>query len=268
VGIVSLLLSSGKRELVLDPAFMNSAGMLGFGPEARGVVALEKLGAFVTAPVSLEARSPARGPRSVDTAGGMLLHTGLPNPGLKAVLRKHAAGWNSFPGALILHLLVSEPFEIAEAARLLEDDERIEGVELGLEIASPEQARLLLEHAAQLQRPCIARLPLDCPQEVILAARDGGAQAIGLGPPRGRAQAAGGEFVSGRLYGPALLPLLLERLRTLRPLLDCPLLAGAGLFDAGAFQAAFNCGADALQLDSVLWLRPEILQAELLRPAE
>ena len=60
---------------------MNAAGILGFAPDMHTGVQWERLGAFVTNPISFPARKPTRGKRMVVSAGGMLLHTGHTKPG-------------------------------------------------------------------------------------------------------------------------------------------------------------------------------------------
>jgi dihydroorotate dehydrogenase len=256
-----LVISSGKRELIFSSPLMNSAGFLGFGSEARKLLDPDMLGAFVTAPVSLQPRTPARGPRAAELPGSFLLHTGLPNPGLRSVLAREAPFWSQLKTALILHLLVDHPQDLVDAGRLLDDFKRIDGIELGLEILPPGQAAALIEQALRIQLPLIVRLPLDCPLEVFLTVEAAGAHALALGPPRGRAARSDGRSISGRMYGPALLPLLLEKLSRLRSLIACPLIAGAGLFSPPDLQLALQNGADALQLDSVLWTHPEIINS-------
>ena len=62
-----------------------------------------------------------------------------------------------------------------------------------------------------------------------------------------------GKLIAGRLYGPALLPLALAAVYSLRRQ-SLPVIAGGGVYrkaDGEALQAA---GAVAVQLDSVLWL--------------
>ena len=73
-----------KSELLLNTPIMNAAGCLGFAPDTHGPTDLSQLGAFITNPISLLARSPAHGPRFLSFPGGFMLHTGYPNPGLGA----------------------------------------------------------------------------------------------------------------------------------------------------------------------------------------
>ena len=75
-----------KQDLTFRTPLMNAAGMLGFIPNPRAPLDLGWLGAFVTNPVSLSPRQPAENRVMLPFAGGFLLHTGLPNPGLRVVI--------------------------------------------------------------------------------------------------------------------------------------------------------------------------------------
>ncbi len=93
--------SMPKYDLDISPPLMNAAGSLGFVPEPNGPVNLKQLGAFITNPISFQARTPARTRTSLPYAGGFLLHSGYPNPGLRAAVRRYAARWarSSLPSA-------------------------------------------------------------------------------------------------------------------------------------------------------------------------
>ena len=79
-----------KRDLTFRTPLMNAAGSLGFHPDARAAVKWDDFGAFVTNPLSLRPRLPAANPKLIEYPGGFLLHSGLPNPGLSAAVKKYA----------------------------------------------------------------------------------------------------------------------------------------------------------------------------------
>ena len=83
-----------KRDLYFSKPIMNAAGSLGFAPDARNGIDFASFGAFVTNPISLRSRLPAAQPALIEFPGGFLTHSGLPNPGLPSVLKKHSARWN------------------------------------------------------------------------------------------------------------------------------------------------------------------------------
>lgn len=124
-----------KRGLVLRGLLLNAAGVLGFAGEYRGLLDFSQLGAFVTNPLSLHARTPAKPPNAVVLPDGVLIHTGLPNPGLRAALRRFPREWERDlirPGVpVILHLAATAPAEVQRSIDWIERDERVSGVELG-----------------------------------------------------------------------------------------------------------------------------------------
>ena len=251
------LVSSGKRALDLRLPWMNAAGVLGFSVEAAARVDLSSLGAFVTHPISLAARTPARGPRVVPYAGGILLHTGLPNPGLAATLRRHRSRWSGMPCQVIVHLLALDPAEAALMAEAVESIEDAAAIEIGLSECDPTAAAALVQAAGAAQLPVLAQVPLTASEAVALAAAQAGAAAVVVAAPRGCLPADDGQIVCGRLYGPSLFPLAMQTVRQLVVRLGCAVIAGAGVYSADQAQAMLATGAVAVQFDTVLWTEPE-----------
>ena len=256
--VPALEITSGKRDLVLDRPWVNAPGFLGFAGEARECVAIERLGAFVTPPLSLPARTPARPPRLLTAEGSFLLHSGHPNPGLLAVLRQHQRAWSDLPVPVIAHLLLQSPDEAAEMAAHVEGVEAIAALELGLGEVGASRAAALVQ-ACVGEVPLIAHLPLGTPVEVFAAAAEAGAQAVSIGAPRGALPAPDGTPVRGRLYGPAIFPLALQAVLQLAESLRVPILAGGGVYGPAQAQALRQAGAAVVVLDGVLWTEPERL---------
>lgn len=264
---MSLVLSSGKREVAIDPPWMNAAGALGFADEASLLQGGSRPGAFVTAPVSLGPRTPAQGTRLAHYPGGFLLHTGLPNPGLRAVLGKRRSHWATLPCPVILHALATTPREMGALAERLEGVGEVSALEIGLAEAEAREAESLVRAAATAGLPVMAQVAPGTGWEVVQAAIKAGAAALVVGPPRGAIQEPGGEIVHGRLYGPALLPLILHTVSGLCTRVDVPVLGGAGIYSREDGEAVFAAGAAAVQYDSVLWTEPEALFGGLPRVA-
>ena len=80
-----------KFDLALNTPIMNAAGSLGFALDPNVPIDISHLGAFVTNPISIRKRTPARGPRLLEFPGGFLLHSGYPNPGLDSIIRRFAS---------------------------------------------------------------------------------------------------------------------------------------------------------------------------------
>jgi dihydroorotate dehydrogenase (NAD+) catalytic subunit len=252
-----------KQSLALPLPLMNAAGTLGFVPERNSPLEIERLGAFVTNPISLEPRRAARGTRLVSFPGGFLLHTGFPNPGLRTVQRRFAARWARLPRPVIVHALANTPDEIHRLVLELETLENVTGIELGLPPdVEPETAQAMFTRA-QGEMPLIFRLPYENAWLLGQALHAAGAEYVSLSPPRGLLPGPDGRLVSGRLYGPAVLPLVLPVIRALAEM-GFTVIGGGGLYNARDAAALRAAGADMLQLDAVLW-RGEIpdLQIEM-----
>ncbi len=250
-----LILSSGKREVILDPPLLNTAGFLGFGEMAGSLMDLRKLGGLVTNPVSLRPRSPARDADVHLAAGGYLLHSGLPNPGLERTLAAHRQRWESLPLPIILHLIAQSADELDQMIMRVERETIVSAVEVGVENLAMIEAFAARARRAEL--PVLLRLPPEAGPQPFLQAERAGAPALSLGPPRGSWQDADGQSLSGRYYGPSLYPLALHLSQTLGRTLTIPFVAAGGVSSSRDWRALLEAGASAVQLDFPLWLQPE-----------
>jgi dihydroorotate dehydrogenase (NAD+) catalytic subunit len=254
---MGILLSSGKRDFLVDPVWTNVTGMLGFSNESLHTIDLSRLGAFVTNPISLTPRSPSRPPRTLTFQGGFLLHTGHPNPGLSVVLKDHRRHWQELPCPVIVHLLGQNPHDLSRMLERLEDVEAVAAIEIGMEPTDPDTVSQVTVASVESELPIIVQVPMDCREDILSAIVAAGANALGLGPPRGSIPGPEGELISGRLFGPALFPYALHAVSKLSPHLDIPLIASGGLYNYNQVKAMLEAGASAVQFDSVLWTYPE-----------
>ncbi len=241
-----------KYDFAFRTPLMNAAGVLGFAPEIQGPVDLAQFGAFITHPVSLRRRTPARGRACLAYPGGFLLHTGYPNPGLKAVLSRYAAHWSRASLPVIIHLLAQDPDEVQEMVSRLEAVEGIAGVELGLPHHLDPQAASQLVVSALGELPVMVRLPLERALGLAPACIQAGAAAVSLAPPRGGLPLADGSFLEGRLHGPALFPQALSVTAALARA-GLPVVSAGGIYRPQDVDAMLSAGALAVQVDSALW---------------
>lgn len=240
------------QDLYLNPPCMNAAGTLGFAPPVKWPFP-EPVGAFVTNPISIAPRSPAGERLLREYPGGVLMHSGLPNPGLSRVLRQYAERWEKSSLPIWAHLFGSNPDEIHQMVQRLEGQEGVVAVEVELPPGARDNAALAFIEAAYGELPVVIHLPLTCAYEPWIEILPSlGASAISLGAPRGALPGLTGGAVHGRLYGPALFPLILDAVQAARRL-GLPIIAGAGVYRRADAQALRNAGASAVQLDTVLW---------------
>lgn len=242
-----------KYDLFIQPPYMNAAGSLGFAPDPHGPVDLERLGAFVTSPVSLTPRTVAHGRRVASFPGGVLIHTGYPNPGLSGVIRKYASRWARAELPIIVHVLVQHPSEIPRMVGRLEPLDGVVGVELGLPPELTPHDLQAYVQTAQGELPVIARLPYETALYLASAAMEAGATAVSLSPPRGMVIDDNSKGLTrGRLYGPGLLPQSLGLVQAITQM-NVPIIGSGGIYSDRQAAAMLAVGALAVQLDTYLW---------------
>ena len=241
-----------RQEIYLDSPWLNAAGTHGYLPPARWMVP-EAMGAFITNPISLSPRTPAVERSLLDYPGGILMHSGLPNPGLSRVLRKYRERWAQSSLPIWVHLIGASPDEVRQMIQRLEGQEGVMAIELGLPPDAEGEAALALVEAAYGELPLVVHLPLNRSREPWVQELPGlGVSAVSLGAPRGVLNGGAGRPVSGRLYGPSLLPLTLAAVQSVRRL-GVQIIAGAGVYRRQDAQTLRDAGAWAVQLDTVLW---------------
>jgi dihydroorotate dehydrogenase len=236
-----------KNDLFLDKPLMNAAGILGFAPDPKGPVDLSQFGAFVTHPVSRGPRTPARGKRFEAYPGGFLLHSGLPNPGLRTVIKRHGKQWGRASLPVIVHLLAQEPTSLAYMIEGLESIEGVMAVEIGLPPDIDPDSAYIFAQAAIGELPAILRLPMEQAIDLAQAVIEAGASAVSLGAPRGKL-----EGIRGRMYGPGVFPLALRTTEILA-WQGIPVIGAGGVYKKSDIQSMLDAGALAVQLDAALW---------------
>lgn len=229
---------------------MNAAGTLGFVPGKDGL----SLGAFITNPISLYARKPAQGTRYMPYPGGFLLHTGYPNSGIKKAIRDFARAWAAAQTPIIVHLLVQNKSETTEMVARLEDVEGVAAIEVGLPPDVNPTETYRLASAALGEFPVILRLPFEAELDVVQSALDSGAAMISMASPRGSLLNSSGDLVSGRLYGPGILPLALRTIQRWADL-GAVVIGAGGVYHPPDIAAMLKAGATAVQVGPAFWKR-------------
>ena len=239
-----------KRDIYFSKSIMNAAGSLGFLPDTRAGISLDSFGAFVTNPFSLRPRLPAAKPDVIEYPGGFLLHTGLPNPGLTAGLKKYSAKWSRADLPIIVHLMADRPEETQRMVRMLESQENVMAVELGFAPLLANDIILLTLEMCLGELPLIFSLPLE--QVLTLGPRliQEGAQAISVATPRGALFTD--HLITGRLYGPSLFPHALETVHSAAKI-GLPIIGAGGVWTKENADAMLSVGALAVQVDAALW---------------
>lgn len=255
----------GKYSLILSTPVMPAAGTAGFGDSYRRLMNYDNLGALVTNPVTIERWNPARGTRIVPLDAGVLVHTGLPNPGLGAVVRQYRQLWASLPLPIILHLVGTAVPQVERAGRQLDDIEQVAAVELGLDDDIAEDAAFdLVAAAAKMEKPLMVRLPFyECRQLAVPVVEAGADALVVSAPPRGTARdERTGRLLSGRIYGPLVKPMILRLVGRLRRHIpaDIPIIGSGGIHSPQDARDFIEAGAVAVQVDAATWVQPKLLE--------
>jgi dihydroorotate dehydrogenase len=194
----------------------------------------------------------------IEYPGGFLLHTGLPNPGLSAVMKKHAARWNRADLPIIVNLMADRPEETQHMVRSLENIENVMAVELGFAPLLADDIILLNLEMCLGEVPLIFSLPVE--QVLSLGPRliQEGAQAISISSPRGALMNTKNELVTGRLYGRSLFPRSLDIVRSAK-MLEIPIIGAGGVWTEQDAADMLSAGAMAVETDASLWVPKETL---------
>jgi dihydroorotate dehydrogenase len=241
-----------KRDLVLEKPLVNAPGTLGFVPDLHRLPALSQFGAFVTAPISYRARKPAANRCCLPFPGGFLLHSGLQNPGIHQAIARFGRRWAAAPLPVMVTLLVETPETLARMLQSLERLENLMGVILGL---PPETSAEFLEEimtAAAGELPVVPSLSPEQIPVLLAPLRSLEPAAVHLSAPRGTLPGPEGGWVSGRVYGPATYPLMLQAARTLVEA-GLRVVAQGGIYSRAQMRAFLDLGTAAVAVGPALW---------------
>lgn len=253
----------GKNSLTLETPVMPAAGTFGYGDLYRDLIDIEKLGALVTNPVTYQAWNPASGTRVVPLDGGMLLHTGLPNPGLGKIVNKYRGAWKMLPLPVIVHVVATTPEDVRRCAVTLDREDSVSAIELGLndDVSNADAERFVQTAVEHAEKPVIVRLPFTNVETLAEIASDAGAGAVVIsGAPRGTARDASGRLVSGRVYGPLLKPIILRIVGQMARKLPLPVIGCGAIHSAQDARDYLEAGARAVQIDSATWIQPDLIE--------
>lgn len=254
-----------KLGLTLTNPILLACGVIGYGDAQPPGLDLSRLGGFVTAPVT---RRPVHGqsPQVIEGPGGLLWQRGRWNPGIRNVLRDHAALWRRSPSPVIVHIAGDEPDELAAVAEALEQTPGVAGLEIDLFTIQLDSIFDMADTAAEMVKavrraadlPLLARLPIGLIDEAIEPVLDAGVDALVLAqPPTGlRLDPGTSVTVRGGMHGPALTPQIAARLAELAGWVGVPLVACGGVHSLEDALTYLAVGAKAVQIDTAVWVDP------------
>ena len=255
----------GKTTLLIDNPVMPAAGVFGFDHSAyRDLIDVSKLGAIVTNPVTWRPRRVARGPRVVLLPSGVLIHTGLPNPGASRVIKQYAGRWARSATPVIVHVVATSPDEVARCANAFDRCEGVAALEIGLhDQATPDDvAQIVAAAEANTHLPLLVRVPLYQAAPLAHAAEAAGAGGLVVAsPPRGTTRdPETGQLIGGRIYGKWLKAQALRATGQVAQIAGIPVIGSGGIHSPDDARDFIEAGAVAVQVDTVVWTQPHMLE--------
>jgi dihydroorotate dehydrogenase (NAD+) catalytic subunit len=213
--------------------------------------------AFVSKTITPEPRAGNAPRRIWETPSGMLNSIGLPNKGLEGFLAEDLRELRELPVPLIVSVMATTREEFARCVERIAARREVAAIELnvscpnvhsGLIVGeSPSETEALLQTLRPLsEKPLIVKLTPNVadPAAVARGAERGGADAVSLIntikgtaiDPASGAPALGNGY--GGLSGPAVRPVALEQVRSVRAAVELPIV-GMGGIATGADAAEF-----------------------------
>ena len=249
-----------KIGLQLAGPVMLAAGSIGYGEARHRELDTGRFSGVVVGPFTRHSRGGSQPPRMVETVGGFVRRVGLQNRGVSAAVRRYGQLWPRLGCPVIAQVADSESSDAAETVGRLSAVEGIEGFELLCqeETGEREFGRLLEVVLLETDFPVLVKFPLSRATTLAPAAVAAGAAGVVVGsPPQGAGVRPDGQAVSGEMFGPGAFPIMLAALLEVKALeLPGSLIACGGVHTLQQARDCLHAGADALQLDSLVWVEP------------
>lgn len=289
--MVRLGIKIGK--LKLKNPVMAASGT--FGPEHGELIDINKLGAYITKTITLNARAGNPPPRVVDTPSGMLNSIGLENKGIndfinnklpKIVTPHFRVGNKIIPHAeacgktaLIASIAGDNEDEFWKLAEVLDKERRVDAVELNLSCPNvrhgqldflaaqdeKETSRIVSRVRRATNKTIIAKLSPNVTDitRIALAAEAAGADAVslvntfvGVAIDIDSKKPVLGN-ITGGLSGPAIKPIALRMVMDVYKKVKIPIIGIGGIMDYKDAMEFILCGASAIQVGTANFVNPK-----------
>jgi dihydroorotate dehydrogenase (NAD+) catalytic subunit len=254
-----------------------ASGTFGYGIEFEEIVALDRIGGFVTKGISLEPMAGNEAPRIIQTAAGMLNAIGLQNVGVEDFIARKLPPLARYPQCQVLvNVFGSTVGEYCAVIDRLNDAGGIAAYELnvscpnvhagGMAFGSDAGELEYLVHKAKTvaRRPLIVKLSPNVTSIAHMArvAADSGADAVSLtntflamsiDPETRRPRLSN---ITGGLSGPAIKPIALRMVYEVAKAVSIPILGMGGIVTAEDAVEFLLAGATAIQVGTASYADP------------
>jgi dihydroorotate dehydrogenase (NAD+) catalytic subunit len=258
-----------------------ASGTFAYGVEFEEIVALNRIGAFVTKGLSREPMEGNPAPRIIETAAGMMNAIGLQNMGVRAFVEQKLPRLRQIPGVVVIANIFGFTVEdCCEVIRILNDAPGIALYELNVSCPNTvhggmvfgTDANLLSDLVSQCariaQRPIIVKLSPNVTSiaQMALAAEQAGAQALSLvntflalaiDVETRRPRIAN---VTGGLSGPAIKPIAIRMVYEASRAVTIPIIGMGGILNVEDAVEFLLAGASAVQVGTASYADPRAVE--------
>ena len=272
--MVSLETKIGK--IKLKNPVMAASGT--FGIEYGEIIDINKLGAYITKTITLNARIGNSPPRICETPSGMLNSIGLENKGLDDFIKNKIPELNRLKIPLVVSIAGDDAVEFKELAKDLSKIKKISALEINLScpnvnhgkrdflIAQDEDATYEIIEAVRKSTvlTVIAKLSPNVTdiKKIAKAAERAGADAVslvntlvGMAVDIDTKRPVLGN-VTGGLSGPAIKPIALRMVREVYNSVEIPVIGIGGIMNHKDAVEFMLCGASAVQVGTANFVNP------------
>ena len=263
--------------LQLANPVIGASGTFGYGIEFEEIVALERIGGFVTKGISLEPMAGHAAPRIIQTAAGMLNAIGLQNVGVEEFISRKLPPLKRYPRCNVIvnvfgytvgeYIAVIERLNQAEGISAYElnvscPNVHAGGMAFGSDAGSLEY--LVRRAKAASKRPLFVKLSPNVTSIGHMAkiAAEAGADAVSLtntflamsiDPETRRPRLSN---ITGGLSGPAIKPIALRMVYETAKSVNIPILGMGGIVTAEDAVEFLLAGATAIQVGTASYADP------------
>ncbi|MHB8717890.1 MAG: dihydroorotate dehydrogenase [Candidatus Dormibacteria bacterium] len=272
---VDLSVDLGRGLIAANPVGLAS-GTAGFGLELAELIDLDEIGVLFTKGTTREAREGNAPPRVAETEGGMLNSIGLQNPGVEHVAREYAPRFAEWRCRVVVNVAGASTDEYVACVRILDEVAGVDGYELniscpniahGMDLGRDPRAAAAVTAAvrAVTDRCVVVKLSPNVSDIAVIAraVEEAGADAVsavntyvGMKMHRHLRRPVLARSGTGGLSGPAIKPLALAAVASLRRAVSIPLIGIGGIVQTGDALDFFVAGADMVQVGTATFANP------------
>jgi dihydroorotate dehydrogenase (NAD+) catalytic subunit len=258
-----------------------ASGTFGYGVEFEDVVAMDRIGGFVTKGLSRQPMAGNPSPRIIETAAGMINAIGLQNMGVGAFISEKLPKLLGMSGTVVIANVFGFTIgDCLEVIEMLNDAPGIAMYELNASCPNtshggmvfgtdpPQLWELTARCKAAAKRPLMVKLSPNVTDIGLMArvVEDGGADAVSLvntfvslviDVETGRPRIAN---ITGGLSGPAIKPIAVRMVHEVSKVVKIPVVGMGGIARAEDAVEFMMAGATAVQVGTASYADPRAVE--------